>query len=385
MTRPPVLHDWEQDEWDAPDDLYEFEGERNRPSRGIAKVLGFLLLLTVGGAIVVGGFYGLWVLRQVNPPGKPGAKVAFTVTSDDDIVTVATRLESTGIITNAKVFQQYVKQKGGLELQTGTFQIAVHDNLGEVTRALRTSPGQIFQKVTFPEGFTLDQISRRLSKEVPRFTPPSFMDVANSGKVKSPFQPAGVTSLEGLVFPDTYQFAGDQDEATVLKKMINQMVLVGNREGLDKALEKVLRTPYEVLIVASLVEKEAKFDEDRAKIASVIYNRLAQDKELEIDAALYYGQPANTPFKTLRATDSPYNVYLHKGLPPTPIASPGAASIRAALNPAPDPPLSECPGTEQCKYLYYVVNDKEGHHVFATTVEKHDENVKAARAAGLLG
>ena len=385
MTRPPVLHDWEQDEWDAPDDLYEFEGERTRPSRGIAKVLGFLFLLTVGGAIVVGGFYGLWVLRQVNPPGKPGAKVAFTVTSDDDIVTVATRLESAGIITNAKVFQQYVKQKGGLELQTGTFQIAVHDNLGEVTRALRTSPGQIFQKVTFPEGFTLDQISRRLSKEVPRFTPPSFMDVANSGKVKSPFQPAGVTSLEGLVFPDTYQFAGDQDEATVLKKMINQMVLVGNREGLDKALEKVRRTPYEVLIVASMVEKEAKFDEDRAKIASVIYNRLAIDKELEIDAALYYGQPANTPFKTLRATDSPYNVYLHKGLPPTPIASPGAASIRAALNPAPDPPLSECPGTEQCKYLYYVVNDKEGHHVFATTVEKHDENVKAARAAGLLG
>jgi UPF0755 protein len=385
MARPPVLHDWEQDEWDAPDDLYEFEGEPNRPSRGIAKVLGFLFLLTVAGAIVVGGFYGLWVLRQVNPPGKPGAKVAFTVTSDDDIVTVATRLESAGIITNAKVFQQYVKQKGGLELQTGTFQIAVHDNLGEVTRALRTSPGQIFQKVTFPEGFTLDQISRRLSKEVPRFTPPSFMDVANSGKVKSPFQPAGVTSLEGLVFPDTYQFAGDQDEATVLKKMINQMVLVGNREGLDKAQEKVLRTPYEVLIVASLVEKEAKFDEDRAKIASVIYNRLGIDKELEIDAALYYGQPADTPFKTLRATDSAYNVYMHKGLPPTPIASPGAASIKAALNPAPDPPLSECTGTEQCKYLYYVVNDKEGHHVFATTVEKHDENVKAARAAGLLG
>jgi UPF0755 protein len=167
--------------------------------------------------------------------------------------------------------------------------------------------------------------------------------------------------------------------------MINQMVLVGNREGLDKSLDKVLRTPYEVLIVASLVEKEAKFDEDRAKIASVIYNRLAIDKELEIDAALFYGQPANTPFKTLRATDSPYNVYMHKGLPPTPIASPGAASIRAALNPAPDPPLSECPGTEQCKYLYYVVKDKEGHHVFATTVEKHDENVNAARAAGLLG
>jgi UPF0755 protein len=385
MARPPVLHDWEADEWDAPDDLYEFEGERNRPSRGIAKVTGFLFLLLVAGGIVVGGFYGLWVLRQVNPPGKPGAVVAFKVTADDDITTVAARLESEGIITNSKVFLQYVKQKGGLDLQIGTYQIALHDNLGEVTRALRTSPAQTFAKVTFPEGFTLDQVSRRLSKEVPRFTPPQFMEVANSGKVRSPFQPDGVSSLEGLVFPDTYQIAGDQDDATVLKRMINQMVLVGNREGLDKAPEKVLRSPYEVLIVASLVEKEAKFDEDRAKIASVIYNRLGIDKELEIDAALFYGQPSGTPFKTLRNTDSAYNVYMHKGLPPTPIASPGAASIRAALNPAPDPPLSECPSATQCKYLYYVVSDKEGHHVFASTVEKHDENVAVARAAGLLG
>ena len=279
MTRPPVLHDWEQDEWDAPDDLYEFEGERNRPSRGIAKFLGFFCLLAVGGAVVVGGFYGIWVLRQVNPPGKPGAKVAFSVTADDDIKTVAERLETQGIITNAKVFQQYVDKKGGLDLQAGTFQIAIHDNMGEVTKALRTSPSQTYENVTFPEGWSLDTISRRLSNKVPRFTPSKFMEVANSGKVTSPFQPPGVTSLEGLVFPDTYRISGDEDEVKVLQKLVRQMVLVGNREGLDKAQEKVARTPYEVLIVASLIEKEARFDEDRSKIAAVIYNRLAMPKE----------------------------------------------------------------------------------------------------------
>lgn len=386
MTKSPVLHDWADDEWDNPDNLYEFEGERNRPSRGIAKVVGFLCLFAIGAAIVAGGYYGLWVLRQVNPPGKPGEKVAFVVSDTDDIPSVAARLESAGIITNAKVFEQYVTKKGGLELQAGTFQIAVHDNLGEVTKALRTTPAQTFVKVTFPEGWTLDTISRRLAKNVPRLSAAQFMEVANSGKVKSPFQPAGVTSLEGLVFPDTYQISGDQDDATILNRMVLQMVLVGNREGLDKAPEKVFRSPYEVLIVASLIEKEARFDEDRPKIASVIYNRLAQDKELEIDAALFYGQPSDASFKTVRNTDSPYNVYLHKGLPPTPISSPGAASIHAALNPAPDPPQSECPvGTEKCKYLYYVLKDKDGHHVFATTLEQHNANVAAAKAAGLLG
>jgi UPF0755 protein len=380
-----VLHDWEADEWDSPEDLYEFEGERIRPSRGIAKLLGFLVLLLIAAAIIVGGLYGLWVLRQVNPPGKPGEKVQFNVTAADDVKSVAHRLEATGIITNAKVFTWYVKQKGGLELQTGSYNIAIHDNFGEVTKALRTTPAQTFDKVTFPEGFTLDQISRRLTTKIPRLQSSTFFEVASGGKIRSPFQPPNIASLEGLVFPDTYQIAGDEDETKVLQRMIRQMVLVGNREGLDKAQTLVLRSPYEVLIVASLVEKEAKFDEDRAKIASVIYNRLAISQALEIDAALYYGQSTDTPFNTLKALDGPYNVYKRKGLPPTPIASPGAASIRAALYPAPPPPQSECPAaTDRCTYLYYVLKDKEGHHVFATTLEKHNENVKAAKLAGVL-
>lgn len=386
MTKSPVLHDWAEDEWDSPDGLYEFEGEPNRPSRGIAKFLGFLFLLSLAGAIVVGGAYGLWVLRQVNPPGKPGEKVEFRVSDSDDIKSVAKNLEDQGIITSAKVFTWYVKQKGGLELQPGSYSIAKRDNLGEVTKSLKTPPAAILTKVTFPEGWTLSQMGARLHEKIPRISAERFVNLAKSGEVTSPFKPPEITSLEGLVFPDTYQFSGDEDEAKILQKLVKQMVLVGNREGLDKAPSTVLRSPYEVLIVASLIEREAKFDEDRPKIAQVIYNRLAQEKELEIDAALLYGQPAGVTFAQVRNLDGPYNVYLHKGLPPTPIASPGAASIRAALNPAPLPPQSECPDTtKSCSYLYYVVSDKEGHHVFATSLEKHDENVAKAKAAGLLG
>ena len=110
---------------------------------------------------------------------------------------------------------------------------------------------------------------------------------------------------------------------------------------------------------------------------------------LQIDASLYYGQDNRTPFATLKARDTPYNTYLHKGLPPTPIANPGRASIRAALNPSVDPSLGDpickgLPAGVACKYLYYVVSDKAGHHVFAATLDQHEANVERARQAGLL-
>jgi UPF0755 protein len=146
-------------------------------------------------------------------------------------------------------------------------------------------------------------------------------------------------------------------------------------------------TPYQVLIVASIIEKEAKVDEDRAKISAVVWNRLRPDVDmrLEIDATLLYQQDASAPFAQLRALDTPWNTYLYKGLPPTPIANPGAASIRAALRPAADPNQNECPPGEPCRYLFYVLSDADGRHAFATTFEQHEANVAKARAAGLLG
>jgi UPF0755 protein len=117
----------------------------------------------------------------------------------------------------------------------------------------------------------------------------------------------------------------------------------------------------------------------------VIYNRLFLGMPLEIDASLYYRQDPRIPFAQLKALDSPYNLYKVQGLPPTPIASPSAASIRAALNPAPLLPQSECPDARtQCALLYYVLIDRDGHHAFAKTLQEHEANVAKARAAGLV-
>ena len=121
----------------------------------------------------------------------------------------------------------------------------------------------------------------------------------------------------------------------------------------------------------------------------MIYNRLERGMPLQIDATLYYNSPESASFTELKAIDSPYNSYLYKGLPPTPIASPGRAAIRAALNPSPKPDLSDkmCIGikrTQNCAYLYYVLSDADGGHTFAATEQDHAVNVENSRVGGFL-
>jgi UPF0755 protein len=263
--------------------------------------------------------------------------------------------------------------------------------MGDLLSVLRTPPAQTYEKVTFPEGFTLDQISARLANRLPRMTAASVKAAATDGSVRSKYLPEGQTNLEGLLFPDTYQVAGNETEADVVARMVKLMEQIGGREGLDDSVAKVGLSPYQVLIIASMIEREAKVPEDRPLIARVILNRIFFNMPLQIDATLYYGQDSSTAFSQLRDTPGPYNTYLNLGLPPTPIAAPGRASIRAALNPAPNPEPKDCPGQadkkkpEACAYLYYVLADKDGRHAFATNLADHEQNVAKARAEGLLG
>jgi UPF0755 protein len=207
-----------------------------------------------------------------------------------------------------------------------------------------------------------------------------------------------VTSLEGLLFPDTYQVSNADNEAQVVERMVTLMERVATQEDLDTKAAILGRSPYEILIVASMIEKEAKLDEDRPKIARVIYNRLFTNMPLQIDATLLYGQPKGSSPSALRDVDTPYNTYLHVGLPPTPIANPGRASIQAALNPAPNPAPGDpiCLDLKRraqergeseppCVYLYYVLANENGGHVFAASLEQHEANVQRARDLGLLG
>jgi UPF0755 protein len=247
-------------------------------------------------------------------------------------------------------------------------------------------------EVVFPEGFTLAQVAARLERDAPGFTAADVDAALATGELPAPFRPAGVASYEGLVFPALYRVAAYETELDVLGRMIEEMRSRALANDIESAARRLGRTPYELIIIASLIEKEVKIAEERALVARVIHNRLALDMELQVDAALYYGAPDGAEFADLKSADSPYNVYLRKGLPPTPIASPGEASLVAAMNPADDPADDDALCTarnkrekrDECRLLFYVLADAEGRHAFSTTYRLHEQNVAAAQAAGIL-
>lgn len=386
---PLLAEDWVADPWDDTTVVTGDSVEETPPGwdflRGPFRNVVIILVATV----LLVGAGGLWVVHQLNPGGTPGVAVNFTVNEGDTLDAVVGRLDDQGIIGNATLFSWYARSRGGIALLPGYYSLKPGDSAGNIIDALSTPPAQTFVKVTFPEGFTVAQMGARLAERITFMSPSDFSTAAADGSVVSSLAPAGTTSLEGLLFPDTYQVSGDDTEARVVGRLSLMMERVARQEDLEASAKTLGYTPYQVLIIASLIEREAKVPEDRAKIAQVIYNRLAKKMKLEIDATLLYNADPNASFADLKAADTPYNSYMHAGLPPTPIANPGRASIKAALAPAGKPPASDeacagLPKTAKCEYLYYVLADKEGRHVFATTYEQHLANVEKARTAGIL-
>jgi len=389
MSDPLLPNDWHEDPWDDVDVVSEGATEELVPGlehlRGPIRMVVAIVVATI---LLLGGT-GWWVVHQLNPSGTPGAAINFTVNDGDTLSKVASRLEDQKIIKSASIFRWYASTKGGIDLSPGYYTLHPGDNAGAIIKALSTPPAQTFISVTFPEGMTVAQMAQRLSSKLTFMSPADFIAAASDGSVQSDLLPKGVISLEGLLFPDTYQVSGDGSEARVVSTMAAMMQRVARQVDLTAGAKLRGYTPYQILVIASLIEREAKVAADRPKIAQVIYNRLAAKMPLEIDAAVKYGQDPAMSWTDMKATDTPYNTYLHKGLPPTPIANPGRASIEAALAPAGTPPKTDeacvglAPGVK-CQYIYYVLANAEGGHAFATTYEQHLANVAKAQTAGLL-
>lgn len=390
MTGDPLLpNNWHDDPWDrvteVPEDLLESSPREFRQLRGVTRTVGIVVVASV----LFLGSLGWWTVGVLNPSGEPGVAVNFTVNDGDTISSVASRLHSAGIISNATIFRWYVSTKGTIALTPGYYALKPKDNAGSIVEALSTPPAQTFISVTFPEGMTVAQMAQRLSEKMTFMKPEDFMAAANSPDTASELRPKSQTSLEGLLFPDTYQISGDDTESRVVARLVSMMERVSRQVELTAGAKARGFSPYEILIIASLIEREAKVATDRSKIAQVIYNRLAKKMKLEIDASVKYGQDPAMSWTDMKATDTPYNTYINKGLPPTPIANPGKASIQAALAPFGSPPASDqactgLPAGVKCEYLYYVLADEAGGHVFATTYEQHLLNVKKSKTAGLL-
>lgn len=343
-----------------------------------ALVLGvpvLVLLVLLGGA-------GLWVRGQIDP-GSSGDEVAFTVPKGATTSQIATLLADAGIITNATVFQWYVRWKGGDPFQAGDYEgLRTNMSMGDVVDLLVAGPPP--PKPEFflvREGLWISEFVKLTLTRFPTMDPAALQAAMTS--THPPLQPQGSTNLEGFLFPATYEIArADVGNAQMLiDKMMEAFDRVAQATGLPDATAKLSGvagrraiTPYEALIVASLIESEAKVDADRPKIARVIYNRLARGEMLGIDATVLYAlqqRKENITSSDLR-TNSPYNTRLKTGLPPTPINSPGRASIEAALNPAPG------------DWLFYVLYETDGTHYFSRTQAEHERATADARARGVF-
>jgi UPF0755 protein len=332
-----------------------------------------LVALVLVVAVLAAGLGAVWVQRKIDPPGGPGRRVSVVVPRGATTADVADLLEEKGVISDARIFGYYLRVRGDVDVQAGTFPLREDSSMGDVRAALDEGPRLAFTDVTVPEGKWVSDVDDIVAA-VPGFDSASFTAEVESGVVRSLYQPQDVTSLEGLLFPDTYRVDENEDEQTVLARMVSTLDQVATELGYADAAARVGREPYEVLIIASLVEAEAKVDGDRAKIARVIYNRLAQNMTLGIDATVYYALQRRGGGLTRSdlEVESPYNTRVNPGLPPTPIGLPGRASLEAAINPEPGP------------WLYYVLADEEGNHAFSESFAEFQRNVADAREKGLL-
>lgn len=320
------------------------------------------------------GVYLRYRGEDVSQPANPedSKEVTFVVRSGETVSTVAQNLKRAGLIKDAALFGWLVRYWGADgDIQAGVYSLQPNMTMEEIMRQLQHGRMPTV-KVTIPEGLRAEEIAALLEK-VEVVSAGEFMAAVEAGRDDYPFlldRPAGASmSLEGFLFPDTYQFPKNTTPERVLDIML---------ENWDRRVPPALReraadqglTLYEALILASIVEREAVVPEERPIIASVYLNRLRQGMYLQADPTVQYAKGYSeatkrwwNPMKQEEALTviSPYNTFINPGLPPGPICNPGLAAIRAVLAPA------------ASDYLFFF-SKGDGSHAFATTYEEHLRN-----------
>ncbi len=315
-------------------------------------------LLLVGGAVAVTQ-YIRWAKL---PAGVTGTPTRVTVPTGATVESVARKLDDSRLIRDARVFAMSAK---GVAIRPGIYDIAPTESVARIISRLEKGD-VVTVRVTVPEGFTVRQIAKRLAKNELCDEAAFYALVTERGNtLTAPFQPP--TNLEGYLFPDTYRFPLGETETQIAQRMLSGFGAVFAERYADE-IRRSGRSVSELVIVASMVEREARTAGDRPLIAGVIYNRLGIGMRLQIDATVQYARGEHKErllYKDLEI-ESPYNTYRVAGLPPGPICCPGAAALEAALRPA------------RHNFLFYVART-DGSHVFGKTLADHNRNIAAVR------
>lgn len=340
-----------------------------------------------------------WLDAQLDPTGPQGDALVVEIpsgASDSDVMRI---LAEVGVIPNSTVAQYWIRYNDVGDFRAGDYLFRTNSSLDQAVDVLDAGPlPPVFKRLTLPEGLWTGDMRNVMLDNLELLDADQLNDALNGGEIRSRFQPRSIDSLEGLMFPATYQIGEDEasNERAMVQRLVNQMdqviIELGADQGLTLDNGREL-SPYELLIVASMIEEEARLDEDRAKIARVIYNRLIDGEALGIDATTIYGvhlkRCAEDPICANPSTQfdwynpelfqsqlddatDPYNSRIVPGLPPTPISSPGRASINAALNPEPGP------------WKWYVLIDTDGRHFFTDNFGEFERAAAEARANGVF-
>lgn len=375
--------------------------ERRYAFFGLPHLLSTIIWLAITIAIGVSLGRIIWVCAaDVLAFGKEDSEVVITISDNDNIDTISTKLKNAGLIRYPGLFKLYAELTGAdEEIIAGTFTLrGIYDYNALVNFMSPHSSTREEVEVMIPEGYTCAQIFELL-QEKNVCTVEKLEDYAARGEFKDYWFLSGVVRgnrycLEGYLFPDTYRFYLNDDPGNVLAKMLNNFdyrftdVMKESLTTLNQRMEKEFKangysqeyitknlfTIRDIVIIASMVEKETANDAESYDVSSVIYNRLTNPDYpvLNIDATIIYAlggniDPATGKTKPLTSEDlqldSPYNSYTNPGLVPGPISNPGRNSLDAALNP------------NETNYHYYVLNPKTHQHLFAKNKSEHDRNV----------
>lgn len=326
----------------------------------------------------------LWMAASdVLALNKPEITDIVVIPKGFDIDDVADRLKEAGLIEYKFLFKFYSSFSNAEEkIEPGQYQLSTNLDYRALVKKMQVgSSSQLTTKVVIPEGFTMKQIFERLEENGICDVESLMECAANNEFVGLSFLddiPYGSAErLEGYLFPDTYDFYEGEQASNVISKMLlnfhNRLTadMYAQAEGLGISLR-------EAIIIASMIEAEAANDEERPKIAAVIYNRIRADMFLGIDATIQYILPERKAILTTEGEnadtkiDNPYNTYLYKGIPPGPVSNPGIASINAALN----------PDSESSNLYYYALNATTKTHQFFTNHTDFDNFVASQEYSG---
>lgn len=337
------------------DDFY-VDDRRRRPGRWIfAGFLTFIVVVVFSSAI--------WYMLETQPASRQATlPVTFELTSGTSLPTLADELQQKKIIKNSLAFSIYVVAKGARRsLQAGTYELSSHDSLAGIVGIL--TQGKIAEHtLVVPEGFTIAKIRTQAAQK--GISNQAF-NAALAATYSNSFladRPAGDSSLEGYLFPDSYEIEQPPNAKTLIQAMLNDFGQKVNQAGLVPAYAAEGLSLHQGVTLASIVQQEAGNPQDQPTIAQVFLKRLQLGMPLQSDVTVNYAaQLTGLPFSV--TLDSPYNTYAHTGLPPGPIASPGLSAMEAVAHPA------------DTDYLYFLA-DKNGVIHYAQTAQEHEANVQ---------